>query len=372
MLRNVTEKRVNDALGTVMHPITGKDMIASGAIEHVLVKDGAVTVIIKANPDARETMEGAARNCEEAVAKLSGVKQVRTVLTAHRESPGGTQIAAKGAPQQPPAPPPPEPLNGVKKIVAVASGKGGVGKSTTSVNLASALSQRGLRVGVLDADIYGPSIPKMLGDGSRPDFTSDDQIRPVERHGLKAISMGHLVPEERATIWRGPMVIGAIQQLLGGVAWNEDGQIDVLVVDLPPGTGDAQLSLVQTVPVDGVVLVSTPQDIALIDAKKAYDMFSQVGIPVLGMVENMSQFVCPHCSETTDVFGHGGAVAAAQEKEIPVLAEVPLDPAIMQQAEDGMPITLAAPGSKVAEIYTKLARSVADALTEDHGSNGTE
>jgi len=361
MLRPLTEKRVRDALGTVMNPVTGTDIVASGVVESVSVKDGNVTVILAIDPKTLDAMEVAGKECEAAVGKLAGVKEVRIALTAHREAPAKEPSAPRHA-VPPPKPPPPKPLAGVNKIVAVASGKGGVGKSTTSVNLALALAQSGLNVAILDADIYGPSVPKMLGEGAKPDFTPDDRIRPVTRHGIKAISMGHLVPEDRATIWRGPMVIGAIQQLLQGVAWDEDGEIDVLVVDLPPGTGDAQLSLVQTVPVDGAVLVSTPQDIALIDARKAYDMFAQMDIPVLGMIENMSQFVCPHCGESTDVFGHGGAVATAQEKGIEVLGEIPLNPAIMQCAEEGKPIVLAGNDNPIAKAYRAVATSVMQAL----------
>ncbi|MCB2088474.1 MAG: Mrp/NBP35 family ATP-binding protein [Sphingomonadaceae bacterium] len=364
MLRPLTEKRVRDALGTVMHPIAGVDMVTANAVEHVGIKDGAVTVILKADPKAKDVMASAAKACEEAVAKLSGVKEVRTVLTAHRDGPAESAAPKGGFEMKPPAPPPPEKLPGVRNIIAVASGKGGVGKSTTSVNLACALSQQGLNVGILDCDIYGPSVPRMLGGADKPDFTPDDRIKPVIRHGIKAISMGHLVPEERATIWRGPMVIGAVQQLLKGVAWDIDGPLDVLVVDLPPGTGDAQLTLVQTAQVNGAVLVSTPQDIALIDAKKAYDMFAQIDIPVLGMIENMSQFVCPHCQGTTDIFGHGGAVAAARAKGIEVLGEIPLDPAIMQQAEAGRPIVLAAPDSDISARYRDIASVVARAFSE--------
>lgn len=361
MLRPLTEKRVRDALGTVMNPVTGTDIVASGVVESVNVKDGNVTVILAIDPKTLDAMEVAGRECEAAVAKLSGVKEVRIALTAHREGPAKEPSAPRHA-VPPPKPPPPKPLAGVNKIIAVASGKGGVGKSTTSVNLAIALAQTGLNVAILDADIYGPSVPKMLGEGAKPGFTPDDRIRPVTRHGIKAISMGHLVPEDRATIWRGPMVIGAIQQLLQGVAWDEDGEIDVLVVDLPPGTGDAQLSLVQTVPLNGAVLVSTPQDIALIDARKAYDMFAQMDIPVLGIIENMSQFVCPKCGEVTEIFGHGGAVQTAAEKGIEVLGQVPLNPSIMQHAEDGRPIVLEGEGNAVAGIYRAIAAKILGAL----------
>ncbi|VAV92981.1 [4Fe-4S] cluster assembly scaffold protein Mrp (=ApbC), partial [hydrothermal vent metagenome] len=258
---------------------------------------------------------------------------------------------------------PPAPVAGVKHILAVASGKGGVGKSTTSINLASAFSQLGWNVGIMDCDIYGPSVQRMLGDGEKPDFTKDDRIKPVDRWGMKAISMGHLIPEDRATIWRGPMVIGAVQQLLNGVAWNIDGDLDLLVVDLPPGTGDAQLTLVQTVPLDGVVIVSTPQDIALIDARKAYDMFLQANVRVLGMIENMSSFTCPQCGENTEIFGHGGAKETALEKEIPFLGEIPLHLDIRTHADAGTPIVLAQPDGNHARIYLDIAKSLANEMT---------
>jgi ATP-binding protein involved in chromosome partitioning len=372
MLRPLNEKRVRSALSKISDPLSSADIVSAGLVESVVITKGNVAIVLSIDPGQVKAMEKVAHECERAVLELSGVKTARVALTAHRDAPasgpapapaaGPAASPAPGEPVAKPRPPAAVPIDGVRRIVAVASGKGGVGKSTTAVNLALALRDRGLSVGVLDADIYGPSIPRMLGGGERPELTGDDRIVPVVRHGVKSISIGHLVPEDRATIWRGPMVIGAMKKLLGGVAWNEGGDVDVLVVDLPPGTGDAQLSLMQTVPVDGAVLVSTPQDIALIDARKAYDMFDQIGVPVLGMVENMSQFVCPHCGEATDVFGHGGAVAAAKEKQIAVLGEVPLNRAIMQQAEDGVPIVTSEPQGDIAGIYRTIAGKVMESL----------
>ena len=214
----------------------------------------------------------------------------------------------------------------------------------------------------MDCDIYGPSIQRMLGSGDKPDFNKNDRIKPVSRFGMKAISMGHLIPEDRATVWRGPMVIGAVQQLLNGVAWAEDGDLDILVIDLPPGTGDAQLTLVQTVPLAGTVIVSTPQDIALIDARKAYDMFERTGIKVLGMIENMSTFICPKCGEQTDIFGHGGAKETAEEKNIPFLGEIPLHLDIRTHADNGDPIVLAKPESIHAKAYMNIAKILMDKM----------
>jgi len=368
MFGKLTQKKVLDALTTVIHPKTGRDIVASGAIDEVTFKDGVVQITMLIEPEALSIMEGVRKKCDEAVAKLSGVKSVKTVMTAHKAGP-----SVKSAPsqaQKPPAPPPPKPIPGIKRILAIASGKGGVGKSTTSINLATAFKELGWNVGIFDCDIYGPSVQRMLGEGGKADFTENDMIRPVQRHGIKAMSMGYLIPEGRATVWRGPMVIGAVQQLLNGVHWTEDGDLDILVVDLPPGTGDAQLTLVQTVPLTGVVIVSTPQDIALIDARKAYDMFKTTNIPVLGMVENMSTFICPHCHESTDIFGHGGARDTAKEKGIPFLGEVPLHLDIRTHADQGDPIVLSEPDSDHAKIYMDIARRLKETMPDPAGQDG--
>ena len=362
-----------DALETVIHPKTGTSVVTAGAITDVSVKDGEVYVTLQIDQGTANIMEGVRKKCDEAVSKLSGVKSVRTVMTAHSSAatngaaapkPTGQNQAPKkkgfGHGKRPP--PTPEPIKGIKRIIAVASGKGGVGKSTTAINLAAAFTAHGWKVGVFDCDIYGPSVQRMLGEGAKPEFTAEDMIRPVTSHGMKAMSMGYLVPEGRATVWRGPMVIGAVQQLLNGVAWAEDGDLDVLIVDLPPGTGDAQLTLVQTVPLTGVIIVSTPQDLALIDARKAYDMFIKTETPILGMIENMSTFICPSCGEHTDIFGHGGAKETAKEKNIPFLGEIPLHLDIRTHADDGTPIVIAAPDSEHAKRYIDIAQEMMKGL----------
>jgi ATP-binding protein involved in chromosome partitioning len=248
---------------------------------------------------------------------------------------------------------------GVESIIAVASGKGGVGKSTTAVNLALALQQNGLRVGILDADVYGPSLPRLLRLSGRPQPLTGRLIAPMEAYGLKAMSMGLLVDEEAPMIWRGPMVVSAITQLLREVAW---GDLDILVVDMPPGTGDAQLTMAQQVPLAGAVIVSTPQDLALIDARKGLAMFQKVDVPVLGIVENMSYFTCPHCGERTELFGHGGARHEAERLDVPFLGEVPLDIAIRTTSDAGTPIVAAEPESVGARAYREIAARVAASL----------
>jgi len=248
-------------------------------------------------------------------------------------------------------------------IIAVASGKGGVGKSTTSVNLAVALSQQGLKVGLVDCDIYGPSIAHMLGLTGRAQVNDAKQIRPHFAHGLAAMTMGLLMDTEQAAVWRGPMVMKATQQLLMEVDWGERGTLDVLIVDLPPGTGDVQLTLAQTATLTGAVIVSTPQDLALIDARKAKDMFDKVGAPVLGVIENMSYFACPKCGERTDLFGHGGARLTAEKAGLDFLGEIPLQMAIREAGDAGIPVASAAPQSDEARAYAVIAERLARALS---------
>jgi len=241
---------------------------------------------------------------------------------------------------------------GVKNIVAVASGKGGVGKSTTAVNFALALKDKGLKVGILDADIYGPSMPRLLGIHGQPQQLAGNKLDPMRAYGLKAMSMGFLVDEETPMIWRGPMVMSALTQMLKDVAW---GELDVLVVDMPPGTGDAQLTMAQQVPLAGAIIVSTPQDLALIDARKGLNMFKKVNVPVLGIVENMSTFICPHCGEPSNIFGHGGAKEEATKLGVPFLGEVPLTIAVRESSDAGKPVVATDPSSPPAEAYRAIA-----------------
>ena len=372
------KKLVLSALEKITHPKTGKSVVESGAITDIMIDKGNVRLILQIDQGTAGIMEGVRKKCEQVVSELPNVENAKVVMTAHsgkldrphmpNTANGKHSSTQNQAPKKPSGqsprfghgnrpPPTPKPIKGVKRILAIASGKGGVGKSTTAINLAAAFKAKGWNTGIVDLDIYGPSVEKMMGS-ARPEFTKEDRIRPVIRHGIKAMSMGYLVPEGKATVWRGPMVIGAVQQLLGGVEWAEDGDLDVLVVDLPPGTGDAQLTLVQTVPLTGAVIVSTPQDIALIDAKKAYDMFDKTGTPVLGMIENMSTFVCPKCGEHTDIFGHGGARETAKEKDIPFLGEIPLHLDIRTNADEGTPIVLSEPDSEHAKRYLDIAKDL--------------
>jgi ATP-binding protein involved in chromosome partitioning len=248
---------------------------------------------------------------------------------------------------------------GVAAIIAVASGKGGVGKSTTAVNLALGLSALGLKVGILDADIYGPSLQKLLAIRERPQTIGGTRLKPITRYGLTVMSIGFLIDEETAMIWRGPMVISALTQMLREVEW---GTLDVMVVDMPPGTGDAQLTMAQQVPLKGAIIVSTPQDLALIDARRGVSMFKQVNVPVLGVIENMSYFLCPRCGTRSDIFGHGGARHEAQRLGVPFLGEVPLDMAIREKSDAGLPLVATEPDSPHAQTYRDIAAKVADQL----------
>ncbi|MDX8392408.1 MAG: iron-sulfur cluster carrier protein ApbC [Mariprofundaceae bacterium] len=337
----ITEQQVLDALKIIIDPDFDKNIVELGFVKDISIDGGRVAFTIELTTPACPVKEEFKRQAEEFVMAISGVQEVEVNITSQVQG----QKTAMG-----------NSIPGIKNIIAVASGKGGVGKSTTAVNLAVALAQTGARIGLLDADIYGPSIPRMMGLEGRKPGIEGKTILPLTNYGVTTMSIGFMVPEEQAIVWRGPMVAGALTQLLNDVAW---GELDYLVIDMPPGTGDAQLTLSQTVPVTAAVIVTTPQDIALADARKGISMFRKVNIPVLGMVENMSVFICPHCGEASHVFAKGGAERLAQENESKVLAEIPLDIQIREDSDAGTPIVAAHPDSVQAGAYRTLAGEVA-------------
>jgi ATP-binding protein involved in chromosome partitioning len=359
----VTEKDVFDALARVPDPDKGRDIVALGMVTGVVVRDGNVGFAIEVEPERGPRLEPLRKAAEQAVEALPGVVSVTAVLTAETRPRG---------PAAPPSQPAVRPAGaaagksalapGVRAIVAVASGKGGVGKSTVAANLALAMKANGLSVGVLDADIYGPSMPRMLGISGKPTSADGKILRPMENYGLKCMSIGFLVPEDTPMIWRGPMVMSALQQMLRDVAW---GELDIMIVDMPPGTGDAQLTMAQQVALAGAVIVSTPQDIALIDARKGLNMFKKVDVPVLGIIENMSYFLCPHCGERSDIFGHGGARREAERLGTDFLGEVPLDLAIRETSDEGRPITASQPDSPYAHTFRDIAARVWQKVSGD-------
>ena len=359
----ISETAIRKVLDTVIDPVTGRSIAALGMVSGVATRAGHVAVTLEVDPARGTALEPLRQACEQAIRAMPGVLSATAVMTAERAAP----------------PPPPAPggshghnhshgpaakttgggsridVPGVKHIIAVASGKGGVGKSTTAVNLALGLAANGLATGLLDADIYGPSMPRMLGVTEKPESADGKMLKPIEKYGLKTMSIGYIVNEDTPMIWRGPMVSSALEQMLRDVEW---GGLDVLVVDMPPGTGDAQLTLAQRVALGGAVIVSTPQDIALVDARKGLNMFRKVAVPVLGIVENMSYFLCPHCGERSEIFGHGGAREEAEKLGVPFLGEVPLHLDIRTTSDSGHPIVVSKPDSAHAQIYKNVAGRV--------------
>ncbi|MGC9271065.1 Mrp/NBP35 family ATP-binding protein [Acidiphilium sp.] len=323
--------------------------LPAAMIDSVAVRDGIVQVALTVAKADAPRLDPLRQGLERDLAALSGVRNATVMFTAPRAAPAEAPAATL--------------LGQVKSIIAVASGKGGVGKSTVAVNLAVSLAARGLSVGLLDADIYGPSLPRMLGTAGKPDMIGNKLV-PIDAWGLKAISIGHVVAEDTAMVWRGPMVLNALMQLMTQVDWPA---LDVMVIDLPPGTGDIQLTLSQRLKLTGAVVVSTPQDIALLDARRGVSMFQQVRVPVLGIVENMSFFCCPNCGTRTEIFGHGGARAEAARIGVPFLGEVPLLPAIRETSDAGTPIAVSAPGSEAALAFM----AVADAVMRQMGGERT-
>ncbi|MCA3363754.1 MAG: iron-sulfur cluster carrier protein ApbC [Roseomonas sp.] len=342
---------VTKALTAVKDPASGRDVVSAGMVQGLVVRDGMVHFALQVTREAAAAMEPVRAAAEAAARAVPGVISATAVLTAHRAE---AAPAARPAAPRGPASPGPMLLSEVRAIIAVASGKGGVGKSTTAVNLAVALAADGLKVGLLDADIYGPSLPQMLGTRERP-RSEGQRITPLSRWGLKAMSIGFLVEEETPMIWRGPMVMGALEQMMGQVAW---GPLDVMIVDMPPGTGDAQLTMSQRVPLAGAVIVSTPQDVALLDARRGVRMFEKVNVPVLGLIENMSFFCCPNCGHRADIFSHGGARREADRLGVEFLGDSPLKLEIRELADAGTPIVMARPESEEAQSYRRIARRV--------------
>jgi ATP-binding protein involved in chromosome partitioning len=360
-MSEITSKEVLAQLAKVKGPDLKSDIVSLGMVENVLVNDGKAIFSINVPAHKAQELEPLREAAEKAVSQLKGINKVTAVLTAER-SPGSAPntpqnqarpTATSGHPSAGKAGVP-----GIKNIIAVASGKGGVGKSTTSVNLALGMAAQGLKVGLLDADIYGPSMPRMLGIRDKP-TAQGKVLSPLEGHGIKVMSMGFLVEEETPMIWRGPMVISALTQMLREVAW---GELDLLVVDMPPGTGDAQLTMSQQVPLAGAVIVSTPQDIALIDARKGLNMFKKVEVPILGLIENMSTFICPKCGEQSDIFGHGGAREEADRLGVPFLGEIPLHMDIRTNSDSGTPVTVSNPEGPHAKIYKDIAANILSGL----------
>jgi ATP-binding protein involved in chromosome partitioning len=350
----LSESQIQDALKDLVDPNTGKDFVSAKSVKNIRIDGNDVSLDIVLGYPAKSILGEIQALAENKLKTLPDIGKI-TINAGSRIVPHSVQ---RGVPL----------LHGVKNIIAVASGKGGVGKSTTAVNLALALAQEGATVGILDADIYGPSQPQMLGINDRPESIDGKSMEPLERHGIQAMSIGFLVDMDTPMVWRGPMVTGALEQLLRETRWRE---LDYLVIDLPPGTGDIQLTLSQKIPVTGAVIVTTPQDIALLDARKGLKMFEKVGIPILGIVENMSTHICSNCGHEEHVFGAGGAEKMCKDYSVDLLGALPLDIRIREQTDSGTPSVVAEPDSQIAATYRQIARKVAYKLSKlslDHSS----
>lgn len=348
---SITRDEILGALSRLTLP-GGDDLVSRDMIRALTIEGGAVRFVIEAaDPTEASKMEGVRRASEEMVRSLPGVESVSVVLTAHGPAPKAPEAPSLKIGRHPTAQAGPAKVSGVDRILAIGSGKGGVGKSTVSSNLAVALAREGRRVGLLDADIYGPSQPRMMGVNKRPGSPDGKTIIPLQAHGVTMMSIGLMMEEGKAVVWRGPMLMGALQQMLTQVQW---GELDVLIVDLPPGTGDVQLTLCQKTELTGAIVVSTPQDVALIDARKALDMFNSLNTPVLGLIENMSTFHCPNCGHESQIFGHGGVAAEAQKIGVPFLGSLPIDLDTRLAGDAGTPI--AAGDSPMADAYRQLAQ----------------
>lgn len=353
-MSEVTKQTIMDAL-SALTPLGGTQNIVDSKIVSAAIVDGSqVGVVLDFGDKDPANFKGLKEQVEKIVEGIDGVTAVNVVMSALKKP--SASSAPKGAPQMGAAKPAPTPteIPGVKHIIAVASGKGGVGKSTTSVNIALALKALGLKVGLMDADIFGPSLPTLVGVDERPE-SKDKVIQPIHAFGMKVMSVGFLIDVDQPVVWRGPRVMGATQQLLKDVAW---GPLDVLVVDMPPGTGDVQLTMVQQAPLSGAVIVSTPQDLALIDARKGLAMFRQVKTPIFGIIENMTSFICPHCNEESHIFGHGGAKDTAAELGCEFLGGIPLHMSLRESADAGKPIVDSDPESPISRAYLRIAENI--------------
>ncbi|PIT68354.1 Mrp/NBP35 family ATP-binding protein [Bartonella tribocorum] len=349
----ITNEAVRNVLRKIKGPDLESDIVSLGLLSEILIADGKVFFSITV-PDGRvQEWESLRRSAEELVCALEGVESVVVTLTAEKIAKRVLRRRASLLPIK-------MPIEGVRHVIAVASGKGGVGKSTMAINIALALQDAGFKTGVMDADIYGPSLPRLTGlVNQKPQLMGGKKIQPLEKFDLKLMSMGFLVEEEKPVVWRGPMVMAAVTQLLRDVLW---GPLDVLVVDMPPGTGDAQLTLAQQVQLTGVLVVSTPQDLALIDARKAIEMFMKVNVPILGLIENMSYFIAPDTGKRYDIFGHGGARGEAERRGVPFLAEIPLDAALRFSSDEGNPIFVAQPDGEHAQLYRTIVDQIKNKL----------
>ncbi|RCL02240.1 MAG: ParA/MinD ATPase like protein [Candidatus Tokpelaia sp. JSC189] len=358
----ITRSDVLGQLKQVKGPDFTDDIVSLGLVSEISIVDGKVFFSITVPTGRAEELELLRQTAEKVVTAIDGVNSAVVTLTAERKH--GTEeksmFSLRSAAHKQLRIAPRRPIEGVKYIITVASGKGGVGKSTTAINLALALKESGLTIGLLDADIYGPSLPRLVGIHRRPE-SHDKKLEPLEQYGLKLISMGFLVDEETPMVWRGPMVMGAITQMLRDVLW---APLDVLVVDMPPGTGDAHLTLAQQVPLSGSVIISTPQDLALADARKGIEMFMKVGVPILGIIENMSYFIAPDTGRRYDIFGHGSVRLEAKKRKVAFLGEVPLDPQIRAASDEGRPIILAKPYGLHAKRYRDIAQVIIKKLEE--------
>ena len=353
MQSEITSEKVKSALRQVKFIHSKDNIVDDGDVSGIVIKDGHIGFSIEIDPALANQSDELRREAEDVVSSLSGVLSATAILTAHKAAstleplPRSKPEASRNPPYKP-----------AKHVIAVASGKGGVGKSTTAINIALALKQMGLLVGILDADIYGPSLPRLLGTSRKPEYY-DKKLVPLDVWGLQTMSIGFLVEPESPTIWRGPMVMSAIEQMLRDVLWTD---LDVLVIDLPPGTGDAQLTLCQRASLSGAVIVSTPQDLALIDARKGLNMFRKVDVPILGIIENMSYFICPDCGSRHDVFSTGGAEKEAAKLDVAFLGGIPLDMTIRQTSDAGEPIVATQPENPHSKAYSSIAQKIWDSL----------